>query len=132
MRPDDQMEKALPASLREGLARQEYNIQKSRKGAYWEDRHQATALGRRAGYLNRCDFPKNIPAQPLHQPFGAIAVSLGFLRMSGAPLPAAAFILSAFIAPTGRSRWALLDAAAIDGTVGRYAFFHWFASHRLL
>jgi hypothetical protein len=65
---------------------------------------------------------------PLHEPRWVIAEFLAVLLMFAAPLLAAAFILSAFIAPTQRSRWALLGAAAIEGMVSTYAFFHWFGS----
>ncbi len=67
-------------------------------------------------------------SQPLHEPRWVIAEFLAILLMFAAPLLAAAFILSAFIAPTQRSRWALLGAAAIEGMVSAYAFFHWFGS----
>ncbi len=54
--------------------------------------------------------------------------SLAVLRMLPAPLLVTAFVLAAFIAPTRPSRLALPGAAAIEGTVGAYTFFHWFAS----
>ena len=54
--------------------------------------------------------------------------SLAVLRMLPAPLLAIAFVIAGFTAPTRPSRLALLGAAAIEGTVGAYTFFHWFAS----
>lgn len=55
----------------------------------------------------------------------------GLLKVLGAPLLGIAFVICAVIAPTGRSRWRLVAAAAIEFAVGAYAFFclivvgHW-------
>ncbi len=56
-----------------------------------------------------------------------IWAGLAVLRMLAAPPLAAAFVLSALIAPNRTSRWSLLAAAAIEGAVAAYAFLHWFA-----
>jgi hypothetical protein len=69
--------------------------------------------------------------QPHHQSAWAISAAFGVLRMLVAPLLAPAFIIAAIIAPTRLSRWALVGAAAIEGMIGTYAFFHWFAGLRL-
>ncbi len=61
----------------------------------------------------------------------AISAGFGILRMLVAPLLAPVFVIAAFIAPTRFSRWALVGATAIEGAIGTYAFFHWFAELRL-
>ena len=67
-------------------------------------------------------------------PSGSGAVVLGFLglmKVLGAPLIGLGFVVCAAIAPSGRSRWRLAAAAAIEFVVGAYAFFcllvvgHW-------
>ena len=55
----------------------------------------------------------------------ACVVPVTFLRMFGAPLLAAAFMLFALLAPTRLSRWLILGASAIEAFIGAYAFYHW-------
>jgi hypothetical protein len=62
----------------------------------------------------------------------AIWAGLGVLRTLLTPLLAPAFVIAAFIAPTRFSCWALVGAAAIEGTIGTYAFFRWFSGLRLI
>ena len=52
---------------------------------------------------------------------------LAFPRIFLSPFLAAAFGLSAFVAPNGRFRWCMLGAAGIEGVSSIYGFFHWFA-----
>jgi hypothetical protein len=70
-------------------------------------------------------------AQPPDDTLWAFTVFLGFVLLSVAPLLAAAFLMSSFIAPTRASRWVLACAAIIEAVLGAPAFL-WFASHRLL
>jgi hypothetical protein len=56
-----------------------------------------------------------------------IGAALSILRMLASPPLATAFVLCGFIAPIRASRWALLVAAGIEGTVAAYAALHWFA-----
>jgi len=55
----------------------------------------------------------------------------GVLRMLGAPLLAAGFLLCACLAPTRFPRWALLGATAVESLVAAYSFVHWFIIPRL-
>jgi hypothetical protein len=43
------------------------------------------------------------------------------------PFLAAAFGLSALVAPEARLRWWLFGAASAEGLSSIYGFFHWFA-----
>jgi hypothetical protein len=52
--------------------------------------------------------------------------ALAVLRMLAAPPLAAVFVLGGVIAPSRTSRWALLAAGGIEGTVAAYAVLHWF------
>jgi hypothetical protein len=55
----------------------------------------------------------------------------GLLRILGAPVLGFGFLISAVIAPRGRSRWVLVSAAVIEVAVSAYAFYcllvlgHW-------
>lgn len=69
---------------------------------------------------------------PLDQPFWMIVLPFGLLRMFGAPLLAAAFMIPALIAPTRFSSRLFLGATAIEGMIGMFAFYHWLGSTRLL
>jgi hypothetical protein len=64
--------------------------------------------------------------QSFHTAFWAILVGLGILRLFGAPLLSIAFLISAFFAPTQRSRRILIGATAIEGAVGVYALVRFF------
>jgi hypothetical protein len=46
--------------------------------------------------------------------------------MFGAPLLAPLFMLTALIAPTRRTRLALLSATAVEAAVSIYTVLHWF------
>jgi len=52
---DGEDESTIPRSLQlvAGRTAQEYNLRKGRKGAFWEDRYHATAVGS-GGHLRRC------------------------------------------------------------------------------
>jgi hypothetical protein len=63
---------------------------------------------------------------------GVMTGLLALLRMFGAPLLAVAFVISAAIAPTVRSRWTLIGAALIECGVSTPALLYWFASHGIL
>jgi hypothetical protein len=52
---------------------------------------------------------------------------LAFPRIFLSPFLAAAFGLSALVAPGTRFRWYLWGAAGIEGVSSIYGFFHWFA-----
>jgi len=64
-------------------------------------------------------------------PFWTLPVFFSILRVLGSPLFAAAFLMSAFLAPARRSRWLLLGAAAIECAVSAFVFVHFFAPYRL-
>ncbi len=53
--------------------------------------------------------------------------ALAVLRMLVSPPLAAAFALAGIVAPSRTSRWSLLAAAGIEGTVAAYAVLRWFA-----
>jgi hypothetical protein len=61
-----------------------------------------------------------------HDPRWGVAVSFAVLRMFGAPLLAPLFMLTALIAPTRRTRLALLSATAVEAAVSIYTVLHWF------
>ncbi len=61
--------------------------------------------------------------QHMHQFSGVMVALFGVLRVLGAPLACLGFAVCALFAPTGRSRRALLAAAAIEGGVGAYMMF---------
>ena len=70
--------------------------------------------------------------QRMDQLAGVLVAFLGLLRVLAAPLLALGFAICALIAPTGRSRGALLAAAVIEGAVGAYLVFCLFVLGRWL
>jgi hypothetical protein len=52
---------------------------------------------------------------------------LAFPQIFLSPFLAAAFSLSALVAPEARFRWYLFGAASMEGVSSIYGFFHWFA-----
>lgn len=62
----------------------------------------------------------------------AFLAAIGALREMTSPPAAVIFVLATFAAPTRRPRLALLAAAVIEGTLGLYSFFQWFAPIHVL
>jgi hypothetical protein len=63
--------------------------------------------------------------------FLQVCAGVVVLRMLGAPLLAATFLLSACLAPTRFSRWSLVGATALEGLAAGCAIATWFIVPRL-
>jgi len=68
-------------------------------------------------------FMSSLPNPPF---FVQACLFFSLMRVLGAPLLAATFLLGGCLAPTRFARWALLGATAIEGAVAAYAIFHWY------
>ena len=66
------------------------------------------------------------------QSFLAILAAFGALREMMSPAAAVIFVLATLTAPTRRPRLVLLVAAVIEGDLGLYSFFQWFAPIHVL
>lgn len=66
------------------------------------------------------------------QSFLAILAAIGALREMMSPAAAVMFVLATLTAPTRRARLVLLVAAVIEGALGLYSFFQWFAPIHVL
>jgi len=64
-------------------------------------------------------------------PSSTLPVFFSIMRILKSPLLAAAFLMSAFLAPVRLSKWLLLGAAAIECAVSAFVFVHFFAPYRL-
>ena len=61
-----------------------------------------------------------------------LLAALGVMREMMSPAAAVTFVLATFTAPTRRFRLALLATTLIEGSVGLYSFYRWFAPIHVL
>jgi len=61
-----------------------------------------------------------------------LLAALGFLREMLSPAAGVTFVLATFTAPNRRFRLALLAATLIEGPLGLYSFYRWFAPIHVL
>jgi hypothetical protein len=61
-----------------------------------------------------------------------VLAALGVLREMMSPAAGVTFVLATFTAPTRRFRFALLAATLIEGSLGLYSFYRWFAPIHVL
>ncbi len=62
----------------------------------------------------------------------SILVAIAGLREMMSPAAGVTFILATLTAPTRRIRLALLAAAVVEGSIGLYSFYRWFAPFHVL